>query len=445
MLMKNRRILAIIMVIAISICAVGCGGASKNTVKGSTGKKPAGAQTDYFDDVPAELDGTTVKFATWIDHNSNESAQVLADFTDITGINVELVSVSQMDYITKLSGLIASGDAPDVIVCNSEWPRILSLLTPLDETKIDTKDTFWNQDVIANYTVGGKPYLVNVKGGAWDMASGCVVYNNRIFEDNGITTPALYLQEGRWTLDNFFKAAQELKSVCKEAGVGIATGTYLTAYADGFATWDAANGKFVSNIKNTDFINAWQKLVSARDAGYAKVNDDGARYLFENESMGMVLTGSYGLRKSGWFQAMDIDDLGFIELPRVDANGEEVYSATSDRGYGICKGAKNPDGAAYFLRYFLDANNYDPDELYKNEECAELYKKLQNTNKNMGCSAAIFSILGTSDKPMYDIFPDLKNCTASQIQTALASGENTFNACIERANAMIEGAKSENQ
>ena len=44
-----------------------------------------------------------------------------------------------------------------------------------------------------------------------------------------------------------------------------------------------------------------------------------------------------------------------------------------------------------------------------------------------------------------DIFPDLKNCTASQIQTALASGENTFNACIERANAMIEGAKSENQ
>ena len=55
----------------------------------------------------------------------------------------------------------------------------------------------------------------------------------------------------------------------------------------------------------------------------------------------------------------------------------------------------------------------------------------------MGCSAAIFSILGTSDKPMYDIFPDLKNCTASQIQTALASGENTFNACIERANAMI--------
>lgn len=77
----------------------------------------------------------------------------------------------------------------------------------------------------------------------------------------------------------------------------------------------------------------------------------------------------YGLRKNGWFQSIDIEDLGFVELSKADASGGEVYSSAADRGYGICKGAKNLVGASYILRYFLDANNYEEEELYKNEEC----------------------------------------------------------------------------
>lgn len=58
-----------------------------------------------------------------------------------------------------------------------------------------------------------------------------------------------------------------------------------------FLTWDATNGKFVSNINNTDFVSAWQKLVSVHEAGYDYFNDDGGCYLFVNESIVMLLCG----------------------------------------------------------------------------------------------------------------------------------------------------------
>ena len=139
-------------------------------------------------------------------------------------------------------------------------------------------------------------------------------------------------------------------------------------------------------------------------------------------------------------------NLGYVPLP-TDADGKQVYGAQSDRGYGICKGAKNPDGAAYFLRYFLNGDHYDEDELYKNAECAKLYHELQKNKdtSKFGCSYAVFSIFSNDSDPMYGVFPDLKDCTAAQIPTVLATKANTFNSCIERANTILKDAIAQNQ
>lgn len=411
--------------------------------KSSSGVVVTGADSKemaYFQNVPAKLDGTTVYFATWIDHNKNESAQVLSDFEDITGIKVELTTIAQTDYISKLTSLVAAGESPDVIVNNSEWPKILPLCTPLNETILDTTDKFWDQEVVKKYTVNGKPYLVNVINGAWDMGGACVVYNKRIFEDNGITTPSLYYQEGRWTLDNFFKCAKELKAVVKEAGVGIELDAFLGVYATNMITYDPSSQSFKSNIDDPSFISTLTKLIEARDAGYANVTDDGNRYLFEGERMGMLFTGTYGLRKTGHFNAMDQDDLEFVLVPRENSSAKQLYGNVSGRSYGICKGAKNADGAAYFLRYFLNMDFYDKDEIFKNEDCAALDKEIKaNLNRSrMAATDTVISITTGSSGDIYKIFPDLKTCTASQVQAALKSGSNSLNSCINKANEIIK-------
>lgn len=401
------------------------------------------AEMSYFENAPAKLDGTTVHFATWIDHNRNESAQVIADFTDITGIKVKLTTIAQTDYISKLTGLVAAGESPDVIVNNGEWPKVLPLLKPLNETILNTKDTFWDQDIVKMYTVNGKPYLVNVRNGAWDMGGACVVYNKRIFEDNGIGTPSLYYQEGRWTLDNFFKCAKELKKVTKDGGVGIELNTFLAAYSSSIISYDSASQSFKSNINDAKFNSTLQRLIEARDAGYANVTDDGTRYLFEDERIGMLLCGTYGLRKTGWFNQLDQDDIEFVLMPKETASSAQVYGNGGGRSYGICKGAKNADGAAYFLRYFLNMDFYDKDEIFKNDDCAELDKQIKaNMNrKSLVSTDTVISIVTGASGGIYKIFPELKTCTASQISAALKSGSNSLNACIDRANQMIKDAK----
>ena len=89
------------------MATAGCGGGGDSD--NPSGSTNANTNTSFFEDIPAELDGTTVTFATWIDHNSNESATVLSDFTDITGIKVEILHIPQMEYVSKLSALVASG------------------------------------------------------------------------------------------------------------------------------------------------------------------------------------------------------------------------------------------------------------------------------------------------------------------------------------------------
>lgn len=445
MMTKFKRLCAIALVVVLCLCC-GCGKDSSESKK--PGKNPAGngGNDSYFDSIPVELEGTTVKFATWVNHRANESADVLDDFTNLTGIDVEIVPITQEDYISKLASLVSAGQSPDVVVSNSEFPNVLQVLMPLDDTIIDTTDSFWNQEIVKLGTVGGRPYLVNSVNSPWDMASSCVYYNNKIFEDNGITTPALYLQEGRWTLDNFFKCARELSQVCTEAGAGIATGAYFSTYTSGMVNYDTENGKFVSNLSNPDVTKVWQDIIKAYEEGSVLFNDEGKRHLFVEGKIGMLFAGAYGLRKYGWMNDMDINDLAFVPVPRVDASSEQTYGGTSFRAYGICKGASNADAAAYFLRYFLNADNYDEETLYKNEAAAELYKDLvKNQNyKNPVMDTSVMSLMATTTLPMQEIFPDLYECSSSQVSTALNSSANKLNSCITRANMIIEDVKTQN-
>ena len=93
---------------------------------------------------PATLRGTTVKFATWIDINKTEYGPVIQAFTKATGIRVKIVNVPQHEYITKLTGLIASGNSPDVINDNSEFPRTIGITQPITVSGINPNDSIWN-------------------------------------------------------------------------------------------------------------------------------------------------------------------------------------------------------------------------------------------------------------------------------------------------------------
>ena len=111
-------------------------------------------------DVPEELNGTTVKFATWIDHTTTEASYALSNFEKVTGIKVEWVEIPQGTYLEKLASLVASGDAPDVYVENNDFfPKTLTISKPLNEIKsIDMEDPIWDKGYFNFSTFNGKTY-----------------------------------------------------------------------------------------------------------------------------------------------------------------------------------------------------------------------------------------------------------------------------------------------
>ena len=102
---------------------------------------------------PSTLRGTTVKFATWEDINKTEYGPVIEAFTKKTGIRVKIVSVPQHEYITKLTGLIAAGNSPDVIKDNGEFPRTVAIAQSIDTAGINPTESRWDQTVTSMSTV----------------------------------------------------------------------------------------------------------------------------------------------------------------------------------------------------------------------------------------------------------------------------------------------------
>ena len=56
------------------------------------------------------------------------------------------------------------------------------------------------------------------------------------------------------------------------------------------------------------------------------------------------------------------------------SGAENIQHFSEIEAYGICKGAKNGKAAYYFLRYFLDAANYDTNTFFCNKQAYEVYK-----------------------------------------------------------------------
>lgn len=406
-----------------------------------TGKKASESEIAFFGNVPNELKGTTVKFATWIDHKSLDYAHVFSDFEKTTGIKVQIVAIPQTEYIVKLTGMKASGTAPDVIVDNFEFPRTLPLLQPLtvDKTGINIKDSVWDQEVAKIYTINGKCYAIAGSNSNWEMASPLTYYNIPLLAKYGIKTPADYVKENNWTLDTLKKCAQD----CKDAGIftpcEIDVAVFSNVYGDGPYHYDATSNKYTNTMGTDKFRSMWNMLSDIREKGLAKLSNTWASSLTSGET-GFVISGAYGLRKQpGWFYQMDSNDIGYAYLPKEKKTDAAYPTSTFARGYGIADGSKNPKGAGYFLRYFLNDDWYEDDEIFKDSRAAKMHHELLKM-KNFS-HPELNGVILTQYEDYKAFYNDLTTSTPQQVSANIDKVSQKMDYCIKKANALIDAAR----
>lgn len=433
-----KRISAILMAVCmIACCFTGCGD-DKNK-----GGKQANVDTAYFDNIPVELVGSTVRFASWRDHTADECASVIEGFIDLTGIDVEMEIYPEAQYVAKLQAQIAADDAPDVIIENGTIATLLQVLQPIENAGIDPKDKFWDQNAIPYYTFGGKTYAVNGANSYNRLSSSIITYNVEFFETYGIKTPDEYIKENNWTWETFKQCMKDIRNAPADGdnnNTSLDVKQFLDAYGAQWINLNTETGKYENISTNTNLFDCYKYILEISESNLAYTPAGMTTNGIPDGTGVMCLTSAFALRKNGYYKNVDPAIVAYTKLPKRNAS-DENYPGTyiASRAYGLCEGSKNPLAAGYFIRYFLDDNNYNMDEVYLNESSAKLAKdQLKNGDFSIYmCEGTVYKVLYPGGMSQVFMNPVVKG-SSSQITTNIATVSGTLDNCIQEANAIID-------
>lgn len=435
MVVQVKKLISLALVVLMLLVFAGCGGNSTESKKESGGENKNNSNVNNVEALdPSKyehLRGTKLKFATWKNPEVDEDGPVIKAFEETYGIDVDIVTVAQNTYIRDIAGKITADDAPDVFFSNGDFPACLSVLQSIDAGKIDLNDSIWDQDFIKAATVDGKVYLLNTVGNIWNEVD-CVFYNKNLLENNNITTPQEYLDADKWNLDALKKVMTDVKSLGSDYCGGYILPESLLGIS-GTQVYNLKDGKFSNGITDK-YTRVLQFLAECKTNGlvdgYSNINRDE----FIDGKVGIAVTNAFGLKKTGYWMNMDPSSIGFVPLPDFDAQTKGAQTSLF-RGWGICKGAKNPEAAGLFLRYYLDVNNYDTSSAFISEDAEAFFFQLtalDSANKVHSFYAeAIHSITGDA---MGNIVTAASS-TPAQVSQILSSYANIVNTNVEKLNS----------
>lgn len=415
------------------------GGDSGNTISKVEGGNTITEQVDLsgkdpFANIPARLKNTTVTFAHFGDEGATEYQKVIKAFTKKTGIKVKLVSYDQNSYVSTVSKQIAAKSAPDVIICNEIFPDALEIAQPI-QNLVDLNEEFWDDSVTKATTINGNTYFVNSLKGVWHNIDMCF-YNKKLFSDNRITSPKDYYKRGDWTYENLRKC---LEQVVKTGNTGgYVNPRYMAAsMGNPMLNYEPSTGKFSQNV---------MKAVSAFE--YCATNIQNKLWdpvlwygNFQNGTIGLYIQSSYGCKYNGWFKDIDQSIIDAVPTP-TSYNGQSCKQTESMRCYGVAKGAKNPEGAAYFLRYFLDYDYYKAAgaDVFLNSNLEKAYFESIELMSKKGVNY-YYDMAAYYHSVNRQTIEQIANKAPSQVSGELNSHVNEYKTVVEDLNKKIATIK----
>ena len=414
MLNKTKRILALLLAVVLVFSLVGCskkeddgssviyqeqieyeyvegedgstggstggsqGGSTGGSQGGSTGGSQGGSTGVSIGVNPADYKGVTIQFATTVDPKDEGTQYVIDKFTNKYGIKVEPVACTLDNYATEMTALISAGKAPTVGRSNGDFPACLGYFQSLDAAKIDYKDDIWNQNTFKLTTYNGAPYMCDTVGNLFAELD-LVVYSKSLLKRANCPTPQELDAAGKWNFDSFAEIGKKTAQLpgCNGLSVHVYDALFHMTGATAFGL-DSTN--HITNGITNETTALIQKIAQLKkDGGFGHGSDAG----LIDGSIAMTTHNLWALRKDGPLaKHPNISDLGFYYLPNQD-NGQRPVTGIF-RGWGIMKGCnQNPAtgskaavAGGIFLRYYLDVNNYNIDNMFLSQEAEDFFFEL---------------------------------------------------------------------
>lgn len=392
----------------------GQGGSSGTLATGVTPK----SNIDPYANIPSNLKGSTVKVLLWY-APSKDDLNMFANFTKKTGINVKVIQTTYDLYQTKLASLIATGVSPDV-ACMSccYFPVYITkrLVQPIAAGNFNLKDPIYDLQQMGLFKWNGTYYGVNLKGSLQCCDMIMMLYNKTMFENNSLETPRQLWNSGNWNWSTFLNAAQKL------------TGTFngKTVYGYGCncpEEWMMSEGtdfvkfsgsKIINNMSDPKVATAWEWVDDLMNKYKVQIPGTQDISLLTSGKVAMYADGEWWMEKSMSVAQQMTDDWDAVPFP--SPKGQSYLLATGSKVWCLATGAKNPKGAAYFLRYWLDPNNA-PSTIWAHSDMQDMFAAMVKANKYSMFSEGVIGFNTLND--YWSLWGDLENNGSAQVPTYL--------------------------
>lgn len=412
--------------------ATGSTAKAAGTTKAPQGDTPGGINMkdpkNPYANIPAKLNGTTVKFLMYWDPNKLDKAKFRA-FEKTTGIKVQ--AVVSPEVTQKLSTMITAEEAPDVVRFG-DWPASTELLQDISVAKMNLSDPVWDQSVLKATTFKGKRYGINTFGEK--AINFYVVYNDDLFADNGFTSPGEYYKKGQWNMKTFEQACRDISSLGSDM-YGYACGNrYEFAYAAGIpGVVSYENGKFVSHLTDRAFVESLRFVAQGYKEKILLYDWTPGCEQFNGGKVGMIYSSNYGLEKEGFFKNAKFT---IKAVPVPEPVGAEKYDRIYGLdAFGVPQKAENPEGAGYFMRYYLDPQYDGLDTLFISKELREFHFNELKTKKKRSMDMSSLLVLSGDSYLEGNIGWTAATTDPQQIEVLLNGYKNMVDKAVQVANA----------
>ncbi len=378
--------------------------------------------------MPKKLSGTTLKIASWNEVEQVKGApEVIAKFKKMTGVDVKWQVINYGEYTTQIAAMIAAKKSPDIVRLHTLDVGDVSVLQPITASNFNFNDTAWHKETSDLYTLNGKTYAVALKDSLFHQPT-AVFYNKDLIAQYDLEDPYELWKTNKWTFDKFVEICRDFRD---EAGEGFTPWStqglfdYANFLGTGFTAYDGT--KFVNNLSDKKLLTAWQQTLKWIEEG---VTSQGF-WDHDGFNSGKVLFHTTGMIAARTTQAYFTKHkangtLGIVPVPQIAGEKYNVVAYEME-AYGIAKGSKNPETVPYFLRYYLDASNYDKNNFFCDKRAMEVYDwYVEQGNFIDNFDTVVITKDAGYDK---DLVSALKVAKPEQVATILES----YNAVVNRA------------
>lgn len=383
--------------------------------------------------MPSSLRGTTFTVLSWNPISDvTDADKVIKNFETQTGIKVKWNTNSYDTYETKIGALINAGKSPDLIRYITPSPARMYLCQDLKTaTGYDFSGDIWDSRAISSYSYKGKVYGAAMAN-SLNQQPTVVMYRPSMIKRYKFEDPYDLWKAGSWTYDKF-------KEICRAFKQEVGHAAWMTSYTVDYLwlndidliTFDGS--KYVNNLNDPRVITGLQEVIANRDdvspeaAGAGGKLEDGT-YLFYTDNI-------LAARRTD-FHFTDLkanEDLECVPFPTQP--GKTYYVNFQEfEAYGVPKGAKNGAAAYYFLRAYLNAENYNEKTFFCSTQTLETYKYVMSQkNFNFNVDRRITDNAGNQ---LGDIPALIRTgeMTADQVNSKLDSLSPFFDKAVKQAN-----------